>query len=778
MRDVAQARNDDTGSVRPVRPMGLAGGWIGRDLNVAATSVAMLVGLGFMYAGVEVMRGSTMFSFSYDAALQGVLSQLSVTGPAAALVASAVAANILAAAVVLRFLSAKPFDGLSELILAGFASAVVLDAAALFVLGSVGLFGWPELLVLHLAVATAYLATRRSRPLLSAPIRIRVSRPAAWWPLILAVWAWPLILQLASPAVPFMDVLPNHVAPVEHIRVFGSFSSLITSPSPIYGPSRLMLGYVAFLGQATTLTGLDAVLAEAAFALPLTILIVLSLRRLTGELFGGSASFWVLLTFPLTFTFTRITDSRGTVAVFPIAAWLLCVVAAELRASHHREPNPPSRRPDFGLTFALGAAVLVHPLIGLAAIAAVGFAFLLYPARLGRRLIPAMGGAAFIAAPQALTMAAIDVPSWVGALFIAAGLGFAMMLSLVLDALARSATARGLTGLGAAGVQIRRLAARLVAGQPTIQTAVVCVLIVLLLGLAGVIVVRSTDPTNPTDPNVELMRYFPHLVWLAMLGAALSLSRLSRGWIVLGCGIAAGLAAWATSGLVGNADLTQLSVHYEVPKSIEYWLPAMLAVGAAGAIAAVYRMRRLGQIRAVLIGMFLVLAIYPTASLPTSNAEISENPASESLAIALREAQFGYWNFNGYPDTRLIIDAPRQQVVDQLRAEESAGRLGPSTRVLNIASSFQQWTSVPIGVFTGAMETSISLQPELSIHTVGGRLYGFDRLPQELASDYGYVVLQPGNISPDLISQTKALLSADGYSSMWSNSLVTIYRHG
>jgi len=32
------------------------------------------------------------------------------------------------------------------------------------------------------------------------------------------------------------------------------------------------------------------------------------------------------------------------------------------------------------------------------------------------------------------------------------------------------------------------------------------------------------------------------------------------------------------------------------------------------------------------------------------------------------------------------------------------------------------------GAFTGAMESSISLSPELSIHTVGGRLYGFDRI--------------------------------------------------
>ena len=107
---------------------------------------------------------------------------------------------------------------------------------------------------------------------MAAVPRLRARRPAAWWLLVGLVWAGPLIIQLASPAAPFMDVLPNHVAPVEHVRVFGSFATLTTSPSPIYGPSRLMLGYVGLLGDLTTIANLEAILAVAAFALPLTIL--------------------------------------------------------------------------------------------------------------------------------------------------------------------------------------------------------------------------------------------------------------------------------------------------------------------------------------------------------------------------------------------------------------------------------------------------------------------------------------------------------------------------
>jgi hypothetical protein len=203
----------------------------------------------------------------------------------------------------------------------------------------------------------------------------------------------------------------------------------------------------------------------------------------------------------------------------------------------------------------------------------------------------------------------------------------------------------------------------------------------------------------------------------------------------------------------------------------------MLAVGGAGALAATYGWRRLGFVRPVAIGVFLVVAIYPITMPLTPDIRIGEHRASESLGLALREAERGYWA-GAYPDARNIIDAPRQEVVDMLRGEEAAGRLGPQTHVLHIASSFQQWVSVPIGVFTGAIETSISLQPELSIHTEGGRLLGFPQLPDELTTGYGYVVLEPDGLSTDQVSQTQALISQAGYRQIWSNSRALIYTPG
>ena len=705
------------------------------------------MGIAALAIGLSQVSGSADWGFTLEGAASGLLSQLPATGPAAVLIAAATAANILAGAIVLRILGTPAFRSLSDLILGGFAAAVVLDAATLFALGSLGLFGWPELLLLHLGALAAYLARRASLPLLATRPRLRLRRPAAWWPVVVAVWAGPFIAQLASPAAPFLDVLPNHVAPVEHARVFGSFATLTTSPSPIYGPSRLMLGYVGLLGDLTTIANLEAILAVAAFALPLSILMAIALRQTTSRLFGGSSGFWVLLTFPLTFTFMRLGDTRGTVAAFPLAIYALGAIAQELRAGKSASDlgdAPPVSRADLPLAAALGGAILLHPLVGLVAAAAATGMLALDPARLGPRLMPALGTAALIALPQAVTMLGIAAPAWSGFVCLVAAVSLAPVLAWLF------APGRLVTAF-------------------SVPRQFQVIAIVAVIGFC-LVLAREHIPT-PDDPMSELYGWFPRLLIVTFVGAALGVGRPSHGWVVLGSGIAAGLAAWAASGLVGFNSLTQQAIHYEVPKTIEYWLPVMLSIGAAAGISAFWRLRRLDVLRPLALAVFVLAAILPIPGPLTSNVQIGEHRGAESLGLALREAQQGYWV--GYPDTRRIVDESEQQVVDELRAEVNAGRLGPSTRVLHLASSFQQWSSVPIGVFMGALETSISLQPEVSIHTDGGRLLGFDRLADELASGYGYVVLEPDGLDSSLADT----IAAAGYRQIWANSRATIYTH-
>jgi hypothetical protein len=724
----------------------------------------MIFGLVVLAVGLGEVSGSLEWGFTWGGAFNGVVGELAYTATPAVLMALATTANVLAGAIALRFLGTPAFRSLSDLILAGFAAAVVLDTAALFLLGSLGFFGWPELLALHLGALAAYLATRRSRPLMAVPVRFRPRRPAIWWLLVGAIWAGPLIVQLASPTAPFFDVLPNHVAPVEHARVFGSFATLTTSPSPIYGPTRLMLGYIGLLGQLTTIANLEAILAVAAFAFPLTILTAVSMRQLASRLFGANAGFWVLLTFPLTLTFMQLPDTRGTVAAFPLAAFALGIIAQELRAARAGAGQAGMRtarfpQPDLALAAAIGGAILMHPLIGAVAAAAALGMLLLEPRRLAPRLIPALGAGAVIAIPQAMTLLSLGVPSWIGFVCLVAAIPAAFGLDWAVQ--------------GATGFVFGRL--RIPDGIPRAgQVFVIVGAILAALEIAGAYIQPPYD--NPAN---ELMANFLRLLAITLVGLALARPHAARGWIVLGCGIAAGLVAWAASGLVGHATLTQQAIHYEVPKSVEYWLPVMLALGAAGGIAAVWRLRRGNSNRVVaLVSMplattslmaFLFFTVSPYPGPLITDVQIGEHRGSESLGLALREAELGYWT--GFPDARQIIDPSQQQVVDALRGEIDTGRLGPSTRVLHIAASFQQWLSVPIGVFTGALETSVSLTPQVSIHTEGGRLLGFDVLASELASDYGYVVLEPKWLDPGLANQ----IAAAGYHQIWSNSTATIF---
>ena len=754
---------------------------LGRREEMVLGSIVLLFGCLILFAGLGIVARSGDWGFTYGGAWNGILSQIAVTGPAALLTALATTVNLIAGAMVLRLASAGPYRSLSDLVLGGFAAAVVGDAALLFLLGSFGFFGWPELLLVHAMVFVAWFAACRRTPdlrLLEGRIHVQLRRPVAWWPLVLALWAGPVIVQLASPAAPFMDILPNHVAPVEHVRTFGSFATLTTSPSPIYGPSRLMLGYIGTLGTLSTMTGLHAVLAVAAFATPLALLVAVSLRRLASALFGGSASFWILLTFPLTFTFLHIPDTRGTVMAFPLALYAMSCVAEELRVIAEWR-GTPSARPDLALTLALAGAVLVHPLIGLFVFLAAAGTMVLYPIQLGPRLLPALGGSAVMVMPQAMTMTGSDAPSWIGFVAFVAGIcvafGIASTISLVVRALGRT--------------EIASVASEW--SFDTAETAGICRIVLVGVAIIAMLRITQTHLNLPQDFPEDQMNLFARLTILALAGAVLALLRPQRGWILLGSAVAVACVAWAAASLVGVANLQQKAIHYEVPKAIEYWLPVMLALAGAAAMSAVWRLRRLGIVRPLAVLGFLLVSLYPITSpvvfgpvkLNTSVVEaplvdstlIGEHRGAESLGLALREAERGYWDFFGYPDSRNIIDEQRQQVVDKIRSLEAAGRIGPSTQILHIASDFQQWTSVPIGVFTGALETSISFDPIHNIHTDGGRLLGFEDLDAQLAAHPGFVVLEPQNMNGTVIDAVMRDIATAGYHEVWSNYQATIF---
>src|SRR5262249_9184123 len=156
-------------------------------------------------------------------AVAGAVSQLGTTLPAAIAILAASIVNLAAGAVLVRLVRASPYTSIAELLLSGLVGAVLLDTFLLFLLGSFGLFGQVLLVLVHVLILAAGWFVR---PWLDTGDRRGPRLGLLPWTLVALVWAAPVIAQLASPVVPYVDVLPNHVAPVQHVIAFGNWDSL------------------------------------------------------------------------------------------------------------------------------------------------------------------------------------------------------------------------------------------------------------------------------------------------------------------------------------------------------------------------------------------------------------------------------------------------------------------------------------------------------------------------------------------------------------------------
>ena len=180
-----------------------------------------------------------------------------------------------------------------------------------------------------------------------------------------------------------------------------------------------------------------------------------------------------------------------------------------------------------------------------------------------------------------------------------------------------------------------------------------------------------------------------------------------------------------------------------------------------------------GPVAPAALAVFVVVAALPLRAKPIDAYHLGEHRWSEAAAIDLRWAGAGFWV--GFPDSRTLVDEPRQEILDAVRAEIDAGRLAHDTPVLHLAKSFQQWVATPLGVFDGVDETFVSLDPEVSHQTVGGRLYGLDDLPGFLGSGaYPYLVLEPDGLPDGLRDQVVAA----GYRSIFANDQGEVFARG
>jgi hypothetical protein len=704
-----------------------------RDLNRTIVDLAALLGLAGIVAGI-VMLAPGALGFQPDAAIAAILPWIPVTLPSAVVVLAASLVDVGAGIVLARAIRGRPFEGLDEAVLQGFVASMVKDALLLGVFAGIGFFNQPLLIAVH--VATLAAGALRLRPVLAPGAVPRVPQVTPFGVLISVAWSAPILLQLASPIVPFLDILPNHVAPAEHLRTFGTLTALTDTQSPIYGPSRILLGYTALLGTITTGSGLPAGVALAGFILPSTLLVGVAIHRLARAIGGADAAGWALLTFAMTTSLARLSDARATVIVLPLVAWSLAVLAERLAADPGKEIRRATRArlPDGVLVgLGLGSAILLHPVIGFLGATTVGIVVLVAPARAASIGIPALGTGVVMALPQAATMLGVPLPPI--ALVVAIGLAVAV----------------------GAGLHRAPSIGRVLVVPGRVLGVVAAVLAVIL---AGALIPAMFAGVAPRLAVVELS-ILAGAVSVALRAPA---SRNLVLWAALASGV--GLAALTQLVPKEGSSFVGEALRFELPKTLQYWVPVFVAILAAGGLAALLRAERLPAIaRGIGIVTFVGTAALPIRATPIDAYHLGEHRLSETLSIAMRWAEHGYWS--GFPDSRYVVDRPRREILDAIRAEIEAGRIGPDTPILHVAGSFQQWIATPLGVFAGVTETDITPDAVVSIHTIGGRLRPMDDLNRLLDGCFPYALLEPR--SNELPPGIRDLIVAAGYEPIFAN---------
>ena len=746
-----------------------------RDRDGIALDLIGIAGLAAFAIGLTWLQSSKYLAFDFDAAVDGVVGQLGVTAPAALLILGAAVLELAAGLVLARAARRTPFDSLGEAAIAAMVAAVLKDTVLLGTLAAFGLFLAPLLTLIDVLIVAAALlpAVRRYlRPITAVGSWRDQFASIGSWPLaalVAVVWVGPMILQLASPVVPFIDVLPNYVGPVEHLRTFGWFSPLTATQSPIIGPSRTVLGYDALLGTVATMTGLSGGLAIAGFILPQTVLVAAGVHRLASAIRNGDppVGAWALLAFALSQSFARLADARGTVVVLPLVCLGLAVAAELLRDKPEDNPWRIGRGAVIGL--ALGAATLVHPVIGFFAIVTVGVVGLARSRPAAPDIFVAGLTAGLVALPQLATMVGLSLPTL--------ALGVWLPVAIVIG-----------IATGRAVQRIEALQSRIVRAAELGRVGLTALASIALIGAFAMAMLNAARLPAAAGEAVSLALESSGILLIVLgVGAALG-SRGARSPIVV-VGLLVGVVAVAiTQVLPANLGFLGDALRFEVPKTVHYWLSFIAAAGAAPALAFAWAGSSRPTIawsgRVALVAAFVIVAALPLRfgnsgddseckvdCAPINAYHLGEHRWSESFAIDLHFAAIGFWQ--GFPDTRLVVDRPRQEILEAVRAEIDAGRLRHDTPVLHIASSFQQWISTPLGVFDGVDETSVSLKPEVGHQTVGGRLYGIDALPGLLSpGQFGYVVLEPRDL-PDGLRQQ---IESAGFVSFFSNEQGQVFR--
>ncbi|MDD5317930.1 MAG: hypothetical protein PHF51_04355 [Candidatus ainarchaeum sp.] len=697
-----------------------------------------------------------------SAGIAGAGSQLSVTIPALAGTMLGFAAMLAIGAAIAFRLQGKTRLGFPELLLASFVLGALATYPVLLVLGALKAYSAASLALVTLAFAAcafgegvhAQIASRAREWVSGIPGMF--SGEVGWLLLFALIFGGVpcLLLQLASPVPPFMDVAPNHIAPVQQVLTFNEYHPESNNPAPEYGISRVFPGYVSVFSFIASFSGAGAAHAISAFAFFLFLLQICAVFSLGKNLFGEKAGAWAAAFFLLSFAQLRGNDVRATTMVLVFAASALSFYALYSRGKTG-VLLPAS---------ALAAALLVHPMLGgfaFLALAAVALAYLA-SGSLGRFARDAQ-----IHSLALLPFAYAMLP--LATRFVPAATAYAAIPALASAALlfwafSKREARAGITAAGAGALlamQAAFLAFQIRAGNVAFADALRSYPAIAFPGLVGLGLAAwqwcgafsgaksgRLGKAASAAPAIALALLLPTLA-AATLAPLLPPASGELQSILNELPFKSGVA-WATYALVFPAGMLAASVTSRVSS-------AKGARGVPGFIASL-----------ALSSAVLAILIHPVLGIADSGPDtVSEQWGSHAL-----DASRGY--FQGWWDSREMIGPEQKWVCDYLAGEARAGRLEYGSLVLQYSGEAFNWIEYPVAAFSGATVALVSDKDEPdNPHMQGSRRTWIANWGGLLSENPDYVLVQKRR-GPDFPG---ALPSAgDAYSLVNDTADFALYR--
>jgi hypothetical protein len=596
---------------------------------------------------------------------------------------------------------------LSDAILIGWAGLWVLAPVIGNLLGPIDLLSGATIWGM-LALVAAWLWRR--------PPRIRLHAPTAGQKLallatgLLAVSYLPL--QLASPVVPFMDVL-SYPSSVQRILTFHIYLPFDNDPYGCWGRYAVTPYLELFYALLALGSGVHrAVLAESAAMMPMAALLIFSAYRLGKTMFGDTAGGVASLMLFATDLFRRAQGMRGTAVAFVLVGLGLAFFM-----------DPQRRR----VTFAVGAAMLgmavgSHAIDGALSLIVAGLGLVLWLAEEDfNRVVAgviALGGAALCALPEWFIGLDHHAPYPVMPLILIGGVGLILAGARVLSAVAPPRTDAGLRISGAlliGGFIFLTLFRHAFAPYSLYEKVASNLPLLFVFCFAGLVasfgIIVGERPLRS--------RY-----------AAVAAIALLLG--VLGDYLDPALRA------LGHDSATQMMTSDVSIKLTDYWSPYFLTFPAGFLFALAYE-RWSAPLTVVVL---LTILIYPwrQAKDPVDFDSL-EHAISEQWAFNLHTAATGYWI--GDNDHRWKFDRDGWRLIDVLNQEIAAGRITPATHILHLTATISSWSMVQFAIMTGINDDPIEYDHDPNNQWEGGsRVRGLDQLDAAMASRPPYILIQ------------------------------------